>query len=248
MTEAARLLAVPENLERFPGQRTLDEAGHHHPVLPGLAGADGVEQPGDDAVETPFLVVREREELVHGLRVCVRPAPLRRRSVYAARLLVQRVFVAMVAVDLRRRCDQHALPEAVAVLEHDLGALEVRDQGVHRLLDDEPDADGRCKVVDDITLVYELVDDGAVEHGIDHEVEVCVAGQVLDVRQRARGEVVERPDLPTLIEEELAEVGADEPCPARDQGFAPPPCRAMASQASCSHARDRCAAPRSRHS
>ena len=167
-----------------------------------------------------FAMVREREELVHGLRVCMRPAPLRRRSVYAARLLVQRVFVAMVAVDLRRRCDQHALPEAVAVLEHDLGALEVRDQGVHRLLDDEPDADGRCKVVDDITLVYELVDDSAVEHGIDHEVEV-VAGQVLDVRQRARGEVVERLDLPNPHRGGARRVGADEPAPPVTRALRP---------------------------
>ena len=151
----------------------------------------------------------------------------------------------MVAVDLRRRCDQHALPEAVAVLEHDLGALEVRDQGVHRLLDDEPDADGRCKVVDDITLVYELVDDG----GLSTESTtrwICVAGQVLDVRQRARGEVVERPDL-NPHRGGARRVGADEPCPARDQGLRPllaAPWRHRLAAAMP----DRCAAPRSRHS
>ena len=118
--------------------------------------------------------MREREELVHRLRVGVGPTPLRRRPVHAARLLCERRLVPVVAVDLGRGRDEHALPEAVAVLEHDLRALEVGHERVHRLLDDQPHAHGRSEVVDDVALVDELVDDSAVEHGIDDEMEVGV--------------------------------------------------------------------------
>ena len=82
--------------------------------------------------------------------------PYTRRAV-----LPERRLVAVVAVDLGRGGDQHALAEAVAVLEHDFRAFEVRDERVHGLLDDQPDADGGGEVIDDIALVHELVDDGA---------------------------------------------------------------------------------------
>jgi hypothetical protein len=92
----------------------------------------------------------------------------------------------VVAVHLGGRGDQNTLAEPVAVVEHHLGALEVDDERVHRLLDDQPDADRRRQVVDDVALVDELVDDGRVEHGVDHEMEPRVGLQVRDVFQRAR--------------------------------------------------------------
>ena len=177
------------------GERALDEARDDHPVLAALARADGVEEPRDHAVEIALLVVGEGEELVHRLRVGVRPAALRRRAVDAARRLLERRLVAVVAVDLGGGGDQHALAEAVAVLEHDLGALEVRDERVHRLLDDQPHADGRGEVVDDVALVHELVDDAELEHGVDDEVEVRRSrrGARRSRASRSRGRRAPRP-------------------------------------------------------
>ena len=89
--------------------------------------------------------------------------------------LVERRLLAVVAVDLRGRGDEDALAEAVAVVEHDLRSLDVRDERVHGLLDDQPDADGGREVVDDVALVDELVDDGRLQHRVDDEVEVAAA-------------------------------------------------------------------------
>ena len=50
--------------------------------------------------------------------------------------------------------------------------------------------------------------------------EVGVRSEVLDVRERARREVVERADLPAVVEQQLAEVGADEAGTSGDQGLA----------------------------
>ena len=45
-------------------------------------------------------------------------------------------------------------------------------QRVHGLLDDQPDADRRGEVVDDVALVDELAHDRRREHRVDDEVEV----------------------------------------------------------------------------
>ena len=216
VAEAARLLAVAVDLDRLAGERALDERRDHHPVLAALARPDGVEQPHDDAVEIVLGVVREREELVHRLRVGVRPALLRRRPVDAPVGLLERPLLAVVAVHLRRRGDEDALAEAVAVLEHDLGAAQVRHERLHRLLDDEPHADRRCEVVDDVALVDELVDDRPVQDGVDDEVELVAVAEVLDVVERSGREVVEHPHLVALVEQELGEVRADEARAAGD--------------------------------
>jgi hypothetical protein len=156
------------HLRRLVREGALDEARNDHPVLAALARADSVEEPDDDAVQPHLLVIGERQELVHRLGVGVGPAAHGRRSVDPPGILRERHLLAVVAVDLARRGDQHALVEAVAVLEHELGAAHVRDERVHGLLDDEPDSDGGCHVEDDVALVHELVDDGGLEDGVHH--------------------------------------------------------------------------------
>ena len=59
-----------------PASALPTKRGIDHPVLAALTRADGVEEPGDDAVEAALLVEGEREELVHRLRVGVEPAAL----------------------------------------------------------------------------------------------------------------------------------------------------------------------------
>ena len=214
VAERPGLHPVPVDLERRAGQRVLHEARDDHPVLAALARADGVEQPHDHAVEPALLVVREREELVDRLRVRVPPALFGRRPVDAASVLLERLLLAMIAVDLRRRRDEHTPAEAVAVLEHGLGPLDVRDECAHGLLDDQPDAH-RCREVEhDVAPVHELADDGLVQHRVDDEVIVAPIAKVGDVALRAGRQVVERIDLPAVREQEFGEVGADEAGPA----------------------------------
>jgi hypothetical protein len=181
------------DLERLPRQGALDEAGDDHPVRAALARADGVEEADDHAVEPALLVVGEREELVHRLGVGVgpsgapswAPAARRRGPADAAGVLRERRLVPVVAVHLRGRGDEDALPEAVRVLQHHLRPAHVREQGAHGLLDDEADADRRGQVRDDVALVDQLTDDRGREDGVDDEVEVPALPQVGDVVQRA---------------------------------------------------------------
>jgi hypothetical protein len=51
-------------------------------------------------------------------------------------------------------------------------------------------------------------------------VELRAVCEVLDVRERSGREVVERPDLVPSVEQELAQVRADEACTSGDEGFA----------------------------
>src|SRR6266536_759016 len=172
----------------------------------------------DDAVEPSLLVVSERQELVERLRLGVRPAPCGRRSIHPLAVLGERFGLAPVAVDLRRGCDEHALAEPVAVIEHGLGALDVRHERVDGLFDDEPHSDRRREVEHDVAAVHELVDDRRLEHGVHYEVEVAALAQMRDVALRAGREIVEDEDLPALFEKELREMRADEARAAGDQG------------------------------
>jgi hypothetical protein len=104
-------------------------------------------------------MAREREELVHRLGVRVRPALGGRRTVDPARVLPQgQVLAGMVAVDLGARGDQDRLAEAPGVLEDVLRPSDVGEKRVPWPLDDQPDADGRCEVEDDVGLVHQLAD------------------------------------------------------------------------------------------
>jgi hypothetical protein len=159
-------------------------------------------------------VVREREELVHRLRVGVRPPALRRRPVDPPVVLRERPLLSMVAVDLGRRGDEDPLAERMGMLEDELRPAQVRDQRANGLFDDQPHTHGCGEVIDDVAAVDELVDGGRVQHRVDDEVEARAIAQVGDVLERARREVVQHPYLEALVEQKLGKVRADEPGPA----------------------------------
>ena len=104
------------------------------------------------------------------------------------------------------------------MVEHVLRPLDVRDERVHRLLDDEPHAHRGRKMEDDVAAMYELVHDGRLEHRVDDEVEVAPFAQVGDVPLRPCREVVEHEDLPACVEEDLGQMRADEAGSAGDEG------------------------------
>ena len=73
---------------------------------------------------------------------------------------------------------------------------------------------------DDVAPVDELVHHRRLEDGIDDQVKVAPVAQVRDVSLRSGREVVEDEDLHAALEEQLGEVGADEPGAARDESAA----------------------------
>ena len=217
VAEAARLRAVAVDLERPAGEGCGDEPRDDHSVLAALPRPDRVEQAHDHAVEAALLVVGEREELVERLRLGVRPPPRRRRPVDAPAVLDERLGLAPVAVDLRGRGDEHALVEFVAVVEHGLGALDVRDESADGLFDDQPHADSRRKMEDDVAAMHELVHDRGLQHRIHDQVEVATRAQMSDIALGPGREVVEDEHLPLVRKQPLREMRADEARAARDQ-------------------------------
>ena len=125
----------------------------------------------------------------------------------------------MIAVHLGCRGDEHRLLEPAAGVEDGLGTFEIDPERPHRFLDDRLDADGSGEVVDGVDLVDQFVDDGRVEHAVDHEVELRVRTQVRDVLGRPCRQVVENVDLLAVPEEQLAQVRADKARTASDQGL-----------------------------
>ena len=88
--------------------------------------------------------------------------------------------------------------------------LHVRHHRVHRLLDDQPNADCGRQVVDDVALVDELADDRRRQHRVDDEVEAGPVAQLLDVAMSSGREVVEDVDLLSPFEQLVRQMRADE--------------------------------------
>jgi len=132
--------------------------------------------------------------------------------------LTRKVLVAVaIAVWAPMAAADDPLAEALAVLEDGLRPVDVRDERVHRLLDDQPHADRGGEVVHDVAAVDELVDDRRLQHRVDHEVEVAALAQVRDVSLRAGGEVVEDADFAARGGEGARDVRADEAGAAGDE-------------------------------
>ena len=90
----------------------------------------------------------------------------------------------MIAVHLGGRSDQDALAEAMAMLEHELCATEIRDERPDGLLDDQAHPHRRGKVIDDVAAVDQLVHHCRLQDAVDDQVEAVAIAEVLDVLQR----------------------------------------------------------------
>ena len=69
----------------------------------------------------------------------------------------------VLAVDLRRRGDEHLAAVLVTLLEHDLRAADVRREGFEWPADDEFDADGSGEVQHDVDAAHGVIDECLVE-------------------------------------------------------------------------------------
>ena len=110
-----------------------------------------------------------------------------------------------VAVDLARRGEKEPRPFPLRQPERVMRAVRARLQRVERQPQVVDRACERCEVVDEVDR---LVDRDRMADVVVEEREVVA--EVLDVRQRARLEVVETDDPMTSLEERLAQVGAEE--------------------------------------
>ena len=86
------------------------------------------------------------------------------------------------------------------MLEHDLGPVHVGLDGVHRLFDDELDADRRREMKDHIAAVYQLGQQRLVVDRVDEVLETPAPFDVRDVVDRAGGQIVENQHLVALVE------------------------------------------------
>ena len=74
MGEAAGLLSGTVDEEGLVFEGAFDEVGYDHAVLSGLAGADGVEEPGDGDGQLKLLMVSEAQVFLDGFAAGVGPS------------------------------------------------------------------------------------------------------------------------------------------------------------------------------
>ena len=108
----------------------------------------------------------------------------------------------------------------LACFEHDLGAVDVGFDRVHRRFDDQLDADGGGEMDDDVAAIDELGEHRLVRDGVDGVVELRVRLEVRDVVDRSGRQIVEREDFVAALEQRLGQMRADEARAARYQTHA----------------------------
>ena len=102
-------------------------------------------------------------------------------------------------------------------LEHRDCALDVRREGVKRLLDYQLDADRRGEVNDDVTAANGLVNRQFVKHRSLDEAEAWIVLDRVKIDQAPRRERIEDDDLVPGFEQRLCQVRTDEASTAGDQ-------------------------------
>src|SRR5262249_4669321 len=121
---------------------------------------------------------------------------------------------AVLAVDLGRRAEDDPSPVLVRGAEHVLRPVHVDVQHVVRVRDVVLDPNDAGKVVDQVCLRREAVEDLRVHPRVDDQAETALAEQVAHLRLRTR---VERDHVVAAGEERLGEMRPDEPRAARDE-------------------------------
>lgn len=207
--EAAGLSPVPVHAQELIPQRLPDEAGDDHAVTAGLPGSDGVEQAEDHDGQAFFVVIGQRQELIHHFGGRVGPAAAAGRAQDHVVVLAEGDGVAL-AVDFGGGGDEHPGAVAQSGFEDRLGAHDIGLDGVHRALDDELHADRGGQVEDQAAFADQPVHDDLVGDGFDGEVETGIISQVGDVFEAPGGEVVDDGDAVAALEQGLSQVTADE--------------------------------------
>ncbi len=127
--------------------------------------------------------------------------------------------VGALAVDLGRGRDEDQLLLLVRVFQHDLGAVHVGFNRVHRLLDDQLHADGCGEMKDDVAAVDHLGEQRFVGHRVDGVREARCLFEMADVVDGTGGQVVEHRHLVSVAQQSFGEVGSDEPGASGNQSF-----------------------------
>src|SRR2546423_6409930 len=212
VAEAPRLRTVAEDRDRRALERLAHERRHGAPVVRAHARAVGVEDPDDRGVDALLAVVGHRERLRVALRLVVDAA--RPDGVDVPPVALRLRMDERVAVHLARRGEQEARALVLREAERVVGPVRADLERVQRHAQVVDRARERGQVEDDVDRLADLdvLDDVVVE-----EDEVAVP-DVLEVRERARLEVVDADDAGAAPQQGLAKVRAEEPrAPGHDR-------------------------------
>ena len=214
--EAARLRAVAENAQRFAGLGRRDEARQHHAVAPGLARADGVEQPRDGDGQVFFARVSKREKFVRELGARVAPARLAGRPDEQVVVLAERRLGAL-AIDFRGGGQQQRRGIFCGGAQQDLHLVEAGFQNVQRGFDDQLHADGRGEMQNKFRVRRQLRQFGVGGNLRLDEAEIPVLCHRAQVVPAAGGQIVNDHNAFAILQQPLHQVRADEARAAGDE-------------------------------
>ena len=101
--------------------------------------------------------------------------------------------------------------------ENHLGAVHIRLDRAHRARDDKLHPHRGRQVHHDVRLIDELCDHVMVRGGVDRVLEARMVLEVADVLHRTRGEVIQHVHSVAVLDQQIAQMRADETGAAGDE-------------------------------
>src|ERR1022692_534428 len=222
--EAAALRAIAEDGNVPAGQGLDHQVGNDHAITPDLSRANGIEQARNHGRNFFLFPVRDGEKFVDGLRAGITPAALVGRAHHQVIIFMKRDPVPF-AVYLRGRGDEHPFSLALRQAKYDFGAPDVGLDGAHGTVHNQAHPNGSRQMINDIGEVHEFGHQLCVGDGVNVVGKFRMNLEMLNISDRAGGEVVDDADFIAQVEMSLGEMRPDEARPSGNQHLhgRPPP-------------------------
>lgn len=211
ITKTAGLRAITENRERLACERLADECRNNAAVVKAHARTVGIENTNDVRVHAMVAVIGHGDGLRKALGFIVNPA--RPDGVHIAPVILGLRMDKRVAVALGSRGEDEGRAFVLCQTERIVRSERADFQGRNR--DAQViDRAGRAGEMPDIIDLARDVDE--VGDVVADEFVVLIPGEMLDVRDIASDEAIDRDDAMPLGEQAVCEVGAQKARTARD--------------------------------
>ena len=217
MREAAYLTAVVVDHDRSAAQRLIDKSRNHHAVVPDLPRPDDIEESADHHRQSVLAVVRQREELVDGLRATVGPARTRRRAQLQIVFFGPLLF-GVLAVHLAGRSQEKCFASALhRQLKQHVCRIDVRFDGPHRIVGHQFDSDGGGEVINDLGITDDFRHQQLVGDRTRSNHQSRMPFQAFQIFSPSRRQVVEHRNVMPRLQQFFGQMTPDESRSTRHQ-------------------------------
>lgn len=216
MCKTARLLATTVDRQRLAAHGLLHEAWQDHAVVAALTRPDGIEQARDDDWQTALFGMCRTQPLAHRLGAGIATAQAFGRT--GANLGSLHERYRPIAVDLAARRNQHRHAVLRASPQNGLRRMQVGLHDGQRFFGETTHTNDASQMEDQIGAGDSALRDITIGSRLNGDLEARMVSNGFEVVQLASRQVIDDVHRVVVGQEQLNQMGADEPSTTGDDG------------------------------